>query len=146
MADNKRINEACRDNSINQWKVADLKDYLRSIGQHVSGNKSELVARVKGACKLGIDAEIERREDDRRKSIRREMEKLTAPDGETLLHPSCIDKWTDDVSIIPDRKRHLLLLCVYAKDKTPAKVSENHKGCNSVATLFYFRFQLCLMQ
>ena len=64
----------------------------RVIGQHVSGNKSELVAPVKRACKLSIDAEIERREDDRRESIRRERENLKTPDGEMFLHPSCIDK------------------------------------------------------
>ena len=52
MVDNKAINEACDNNdSLDSFKVCELKNYLREHGQNITGKKSELNLRMKGVNK-----------------------------------------------------------------------------------------------
>lgn len=48
MADNGKLIDACKNDTLELCKVDELKKYLRSLGQHVSGNKPELIERAKG--------------------------------------------------------------------------------------------------
>ncbi|XP_052818004.1 uncharacterized protein LOC128244025 [Mya arenaria] len=102
MADDDRIANACRNDTLDRCNVDELKKYLRSVGQYVSGNKSELIDRVKGAYKLGLGNVNDLQESDRSAFLRRENERLRTPIGGKMTHPSCIDSWSDDVSLIPD--------------------------------------------
>ncbi|WAR00802.1 hypothetical protein MAR_025174, partial [Mya arenaria] len=101
-ADDDRIANACRNDTLDCCKVDELQKYFRSVGQYVSGNKPELIARVKGAYKLGLGNVNDLQESDRSAFLRKENERLQTPIGGKMTHPSCIDSWSDDVSLIPD--------------------------------------------
>ncbi|XP_060557441.1 uncharacterized protein LOC132717883 [Ruditapes philippinarum] len=102
MEEDNRVVDAWKNERLNACKINELKEYLRSVGQHVSGNKADLIERVKGDCKLNIGNVFKARESDIQDNRKRECERLNTPLGETLVHPSYLDRWSDDLSNIPD--------------------------------------------
>ena len=68
----------------------------------MSGKKNELVERVARALRLRLQNVNTVVHDDRVEFEHREKERLLTPVGEELTHPSCIDKWISDVTMIPD--------------------------------------------
>ena len=96
------VEKALESGSLSACKVGELRSYLRSVGQPVSGTKHVLIERVQGAYKLGLGNIDEERERQQETQKERERTKLETPEGETLDHPSYIDKWSEDVSLIPD--------------------------------------------
>jgi len=104
MEDNKRISEAFENGTLHQCKVDELKNYLRSVCQPVSGKKNELVERVAGALRLRLQNVNTVVHDDRVEFERPEKERLLTPVGEELTHPSYIDKWISDVTMISRSK------------------------------------------
>ncbi|XP_060085312.1 uncharacterized protein LOC132564697, partial [Ylistrum balloti] len=102
MAD-KGINEACVNNdSLERFTIVELKGYLSNRGQTVSGNKRQLIERVKGANRLGlVDINVTKAEDDI-ELFERKVNKLTTPLGEVLVHPTGLKLWSDDLSSVPD--------------------------------------------
>ncbi|KAL5010709.1 hypothetical protein ScPMuIL_013014 [Solemya velum] len=100
---NKEISEACdKGDALDRFTIPSLKGYLRSRAQQVSGNKRELIERAKGAHTLGLRCLGDIENEDYQKAIARVVDKLKTPVGETLDHPSYLDKWTDDVNCIPE--------------------------------------------
>ncbi|XP_045202652.2 uncharacterized protein LOC123556116 [Mercenaria mercenaria] len=100
---NKEISDACdRNESLHKFNIPVLKFYLRSRGQHVSGNKSELIERVKGTHRLGLRDLNSVMQEDNDLAAKRLTEKLKTPLGKTLKHPDYIDTWSSDYTNIPD--------------------------------------------
>ncbi|XP_069119322.1 uncharacterized protein [Argopecten irradians] len=93
------IDDACDLQSLN---VKDLKKYLSSRGQHVSGNKRQLLERAQGARRLCLsDISIDRK-DNIQEQENRKNDKLCTPLNERLPHPSELKNWTENFSNIPD--------------------------------------------
>jgi len=99
--DNKENDRFLQDCEIDGLNVSDLKEYLRTHNQYVSGKKSELILRAKGVRKLGL-SNLNHATEDAVKFERRKTEKLVTPLGETLPHPKTLTSWTNDLTSLPD--------------------------------------------
>ncbi len=87
--------------AFDSMTVVDLKAYLRSYGQPISGNKKELLERAQGVRFLGIQTLNDLKSADDSYEKRRRIGMFTTPSGETLPHPSSLRFWTDSIEEIP---------------------------------------------
>ena len=90
-----------QDSEIDALNVSDLKEYLRTHNQYVSGKSSELILRAKGVRKLG-SSNLNHATEEALKFERRKTEKLVPPLGETLPHPKTLTSWMNDLTNLPD--------------------------------------------
>ncbi len=80
--------------AFDSMTVVDLKAYLRSYGQPISGSK-ELLERAQGVRFLGIQTLNDLQSADDSYEKQRRIDMFTTPSGETLPHPSSLRFWTD---------------------------------------------------
>ena len=98
-----RINDACDNNDdLNAFRVVELKKYLSKHGQNVSGNKSELITRIKGVRLLGLKDVNSVAKEDEKFDQQRKTDKLSTQLGERLPHPDTLKTWSTDFQRVPD--------------------------------------------
>ncbi|KAH3748206.1 hypothetical protein DPMN_182644 [Dreissena polymorpha] len=99
MASNKGFNEAF---NPDKCKVRDLRNFLQDHGEFISGNKTELIARAKGAIAIGVKPLKEVLTSDKENGHHRNIDKFITPLGEELPDPMLLKaNWTSSVDEIP---------------------------------------------
>ena len=105
MASNKENKENVCDKNLefDKLTVVQLKNYLRSRGEYVSGNKEELLKRAKGAQLLNKKPLREIQLADQICDEQRRVERFVTPLGEKLPDPKTLKTgWTSDLKVIPN--------------------------------------------
>jgi len=99
MASDKGITEAFNPDNC---KARVLRNFLRDHGEFISGNKTELIERAKGAIAIGAKPLKEVLRIDEENGHNRSVHKLITPLGEELPDPILLKaNWTSSVDEIP---------------------------------------------
>lgn len=91
------------DAEIEKWSIKQLKSFLRERKEMVSGNKQELLERVKGVIFLNKKTVSETSVSDAISDGIRRFEKLMTPLSEILPDPESLkSNWKSDVHLFPN--------------------------------------------
>jgi hypothetical protein len=102
MEEDNRVVDAWKNERLNACKINEFKEYLRSVGQHVSENKADLIERMKGACKLNNGNVFKARESDIQDTRKKRMWAVEHAFRRNPCSSILIGRWSDDLSKIPD--------------------------------------------
>ena len=86
---------------LKQFKVKQLKEFLRSRGEQVSGSKRELLDRAQGVLILNKQPLADITLNDQNRDNQRLSDKLVTPLGERLPDPVNVTSWDSNVTSIP---------------------------------------------
>ena len=124
------------DDQLEQFKVPQLKAYLKRYGQFVSGKRDELVLRAKGVQILGLKTVDDNRSGDVRAGVVRKEEKLVTPLGEKIPKIDTLKGWSNDLSLVPDFSDsdvyNYLVLTMKAKRQLKSRVFFNDRHVHAV--------------
>ncbi|XP_046583125.1 uncharacterized protein LOC124290467 [Haliotis rubra] len=84
------------------YTVNQLKKYLSSRRQNVSGRKQDLIRRIQGSFRLNIPTTSTLAQFDQLDSERCEIDRFTVSSGKKVPPPLALFGWTTDYNNLPD--------------------------------------------
>ena len=118
---------------FNDWKLPDLREFLKENNQIVSGSKKELIERARGVLILKLTAVEEQNNTTVGRSSSRPS---TFPDGQPIPLLNVLSNWTTELSNIPEFSEkdiyNYLVIKMNTKRQLKSKVFVEDKHVHTV--------------